>query len=70
MVYARDSLHTAARVLGEALTTGQTVADVEDWPNRIDAVTAPQVTAAARAVLNDDASATGLLLPAAQEARQ
>ncbi|MBI2239665.1 MAG: insulinase family protein [Magnetospirillum gryphiswaldense] len=70
VVYARDSLHTAARVLGEALTTGQSVADVEDWPNRIDAVTVEQVNAAARAVLNDDASATGLLLPAAQEVRQ
>ena len=71
VVYARDSLHTAARVLGEALTTGQGVADVEDWPNRIDAVTAQQVAAAARAVLDDNASATGLLLPARlQEARQ
>ncbi|OJX68638.1 pitrilysin family protein [Magnetospirillum sp. 64-120] len=70
VVYARDSLHTAARVLGEALTTGQSVADVEDWPNRINAVTVEQVNAAARAVLNDDASATGLLLPAAQEVRQ
>ena len=60
----------AARVLGEALTTGQSVTDVEDWPNRIAAVTVDQVNAAARAVLNDDASATGLLLPAAQEVRQ
>lgn len=63
VVYARDSLHTAARVLGEALTTGQTVADVEDWPNRIAQITAAQVNAAARAVLVDNASATGLLLP-------
>lgn len=70
VVYARDSLHTAARVLGEALTTGQSVADVEDWPNRIATITAEQVNAAARAVLVEDASATGLLLPAAQEARQ
>lgn len=70
VVYARDSLHTAARVLGEALTTGQSVADVEDWPNRIDAVTVQQVNAAARAVLDPNASATGLLLPAPQDARQ
>ncbi|MCA1908048.1 MAG: insulinase family protein [Magnetospirillum sp.] len=70
VVYARDSLHTAAQVLGQALTTGQTVADVEDWPNRINAITALQVNAAARAVLNDDASVTGLLLPAAQEVRK
>ncbi|KAF0221206.1 MAG: Zn-dependent [Rhodospirillaceae bacterium] len=67
VVYARDSLHTAARVLGEALTTGQSVADVEDWPNRIAQVTTAQVNAAARAVLVDDASATGLLLPTANQ---
>lgn len=64
VAYARDSLHTAARVLGEALTTGQTVADVEAWPARIAAVTPEQVNAAARAVLDDRASVTGILLPA------
>jgi zinc protease len=67
VTYARDSLHTAARVLGEALTTGQSVADVEAWPERIAAVTPDQVSAAARAVLDDRASVTGLLLPAPQE---
>lgn len=64
VAYARDSLHTAARVLGEALTTGQTVADVEAWPERIAAVTPEQVNAAAKAVLDDRASVTGILLPA------
>lgn len=64
VAYARDSLHTAARVLGEALTTGQSVADVEAWPGRIAAVTPEQVNAAAKAVLDDKASVTGILLPA------
>lgn len=64
VAYARDSLHTGARVLGESLTTGQTVADVESWPERIAAVTPQQVNAAAHAVLNPDASVTGILLPA------
>jgi len=68
--YARDSLHTATRVLGEALTTGQTVADVEAWPDRIAAVTPAEVSAAAARILNDQASVTGLLLPTAQEARR
>ena len=63
IVYARDSLHTAAQTLGTALTTGQSIADVEDWPNRIAAITVDQVNAAARAVLDDNASVTGLLLP-------
>ncbi len=62
-VYARDSLNTAPNVFGRALTTGQSVADVEAWPERIEAVTAEQVLAAARAVLRDEQSVTGLLLP-------
>ncbi|HSV30288.1 MAG TPA: pitrilysin family protein, partial [Candidatus Omnitrophota bacterium] len=61
VAYARDSLHTAARVLGEALTTGQSVADVEAWPERIAAVTPEQVNEAARAVLDERASVTGVL---------
>lgn len=64
VVYARDSLHTGARVLGEALTTGQNVEDVEAWPQRIAAVTPEQVNAAAKAVLDAKASVTGVLLPA------
>ena len=64
VAYARDDLHTATQVLGQALSTGQSVADVEAWPQRIAAVSVAAVTAAARAVLVPDASATGLLLPA------
>ncbi len=63
VTYARDSLHTGARVLGEALTTGQSVEDVEAWPSRIAAVTAEQVNATAKAVLDPKASVTGVLLP-------
>jgi zinc protease len=62
-VYARDSLSTGARVIGTALTTGQSIADVEAWPQRIGAVTAEQVNAAARAILVPERSVTGLLLP-------
>ena len=61
--YGRDSLHTGARVLGEALATGQSVEDVESWPDRVAAVTPEQVAQAAKAVLNINASVTGLLLP-------
>ena len=62
-VYARDSLNTAARAFGVALTTGLTVEDVESWPERIEAVTVEQVNAAARAVLRPETSVTGILLP-------
>ena len=61
--YARDSLYRAARAFGSALTSGLTVEDVEAWPDRIAAVTAEQVNAAARAVLRPETSVTGVLLP-------
>ncbi|ACJ00938.1 M16 family metallopeptidase [Rhodospirillum centenum] len=63
--FARDSLQGPAYAFGMALTTGQTVADVEAWPDRIAAVTAEQVNAAARAVLGRDDHVTGVLLPEA-----
>ncbi len=63
VVYARDSLHTGAQTLGAALATGQQVADVEAWPQRIRAVTTDEVARAARLVLDARGSVTGLLLP-------
>ena len=36
--------------------TGQSVEDVEQWPNRISAVTVEQVNAAARAILRPETS--------------
>ena len=62
-VYARDSLSTPARIFGAALASGRTVDDVEAWPERIAAVTAAEVDAAARAVLRPETSVTGVLLP-------
>ncbi len=62
-VYARDSLSTGARVIGSALTTGQSVDDVESWPERIGAVTVDQINKAAAAVLRDTSSVTAYLLP-------
>ena len=66
-VLGRDSIPNAARVFGEVLSTGGTVDDVEAWPDRIAAVTADQVNAAARAILRPERSATGLLLPQQQQ---
>ena len=62
-VYARDSLQGGARALGTAIVTGTTIDQVENWPQRIATVTAAQVTAAARAILREERSVTGLLLP-------
>lgn len=62
-VFARDSLQGPAYAFGAALTTGGTVERVENWPNRIGAVTVEQVNEAARAVLGQTIHVTGLLLP-------
>jgi zinc protease len=67
--YARDSLRQGAQVIGTALTTGQTIADAEAWPERIQAVTVEQVNAAARDLFDITQSVTGILLPAKTEKR-
>jgi zinc protease len=64
-IYARDSLRAPAQVMGGSLVIGMSVEDIEAWPERIGAVTAEAVNAAARAVLAGDASMTTLLLPKA-----
>lgn len=63
VVYARDSLYLAAQAIGTAFSIGQSVADVEAWPEHIAGVTVEQVNAAARAVFVDKNSVTGLLRP-------
>jgi zinc protease len=62
-IYAHDSLTGPANIVGAALATGGTMADVAAWPERIGAVTPADIQAAARAVLVERNSATGILLP-------
>ncbi len=62
-VYSLDSQFKLAYIYGQALVTGQTVADVQDWPNRISAVTIADVKAAAAEVLRPERSVTSVLLP-------
>ena len=38
-IYAQDSQATLARWYGASLATGQTIKDVQEWPQRIEAVT-------------------------------
>jgi len=61
-IYAQDSQATMARWYGTALTTGSTVEDVQKWPDRIRAVTADAVNAAAKAWLDKRRSVTGHLI--------
>jgi zinc protease len=63
-IYARDKLSSGPQMFGLAMTTGGTVDDVVNWPQRIMAVTAAEISAAARAVLVPTRAVTSHLLPA------
>jgi zinc protease len=65
-IYAQDSQATMARWYGAALTTGMTVEAVQSWPDRMRAVTADAVNAAAKAWLDKRRSTTGYLIKDAQ----
>lgn len=61
-IYARDNVETLANDYGAALTQGLTVADVQAWPDVLQAVTEEEILAAARAVLVRDNAVTGWLM--------
>ena len=62
-IYARDSLSSAARIFGTALTSGVSIEEIESYPDEVRSVTKAQVDAAARLVFDKRRSVTGLLLP-------
>jgi zinc protease len=62
---ARDSLNGPALLVAEGLAGGETLADVQAWPDRIQAVSVEAVMKAARAVLVPDNSVTSVLTPEA-----
>ncbi len=62
-IFARDSQSTLARIYGASLASGQTIADVQEWPDRIAAVTPDAVQKAAESYLQLVRSVTGNLLP-------
>jgi zinc protease len=62
-LYARDSLFGPARTVGRAASIGYPLEELEEWPERIRAVTADEVVEAARRVLLRERSVTGVLTP-------
>ena len=60
-VYAQDSQAALARWYGASLATGQTLADVQGWPARIESVTVEQVVSAAKTWLDRRRAVTGFL---------
>ena len=63
LAFAKDSPMSAARAVGAALAVGETLDDIEKWPDEIEKVTADQVRSAARKLFTQYSSATGILLP-------
>jgi zinc protease len=61
-IYAQDSQATMARWYGTALTTGGSVERVQNWTDRIRAVSVDAVNAAAKAWLDSRQSVTGYLV--------
>lgn len=62
-IYGRDNVDGLARRYGEALAVGLTVQDVQDWPSVLESVTAEDVIAAAKDVLDRRNAVTGWLMP-------
>ena len=62
-IYSQDSQQALARIVGTALMTGNTLEDVQNWPARIQAVTAEDVQKVAQKYLDQDRSVTGYLEP-------
>jgi zinc protease len=62
-IYSLDSQSALANIVGQALTVGRSLEDVQSWPTRIQAVTADEVQAVAKEYLRPENSATGFLEP-------
>ena len=62
-IFARDSLMMPGYAFGTVLTTGGTVADVEEWPQRLGAVSVEEVNAVLRDVAENPKRLMAALLP-------
>ena len=67
-VFARDSVSGPARIFGASLVLGYSVEDIEEWPQRIAAVTADLVNQVARDVFDEEREIKGILLPPVETA--
>jgi len=63
VTYAKDSLRSIPNIIGQALSTGRTISDLENWPKKIQAVTVNQVNKAARAIFREERSVTSISWP-------
>jgi zinc protease len=63
-IYGEDNIQSLAQQYGEALTSGLTVADIDAWPDLLQAVTEQDVIDAAREIFDRKKSVTGWTMPA------
>lgn len=63
ILYAQDGIENMAYVMGQLKMLGLGADFLHSWTEKVDAVTAEQVTEAGRFVLKREASVTGYLLP-------
>lgn len=63
-VFAQDSQSALARIFGSSLAVGEGLAEVQQWPTRIGAVTVDDVMEAARLVLQPQRAVIGFQRPA------
>ncbi|WP_445811341.1 M16 family metallopeptidase, partial [Yoonia sp.] len=68
-IYALDDAQGLARRYGTALTTGLTVADVQAWPDILQAVTPAQIKDVAARVFDRNSAVTGWIVAAQEDAR-
>ncbi|MBL8569217.1 MAG: insulinase family protein [Phreatobacter sp.] len=61
-VYSQDSQASMARMYGASLTCGASIADIQQWPQRIAAVTRAEVDAVARRAFDFSRAVTGELV--------
>lgn len=67
-IYEADSQSALARRYGEGLVIGQTIAQINDWPNAVAKVTADDVKRVANKYFDIRASVTGTLIPVPPDA--
>ena len=66
-IYALDNQSRLARQFGASLSSGLSVADVLEWPELLQSITAEEVMEAARGVLNNKSTVTGWLMGEEEE---
>ncbi|SMP02043.1 M16 family metallopeptidase [Shimia sagamensis] len=61
-IYERDNVDSVANRYGRGLTSGLTIADIQEWPEILQSITPEEIMAAAEMIFDRKKSVTGWLL--------